>query len=817
MIKSTHKIKSFSTKKIPAKFAFIVVGILSTVWFLIRVIPKPSRATYPCMRAAAPFMSGFIIYLLSLATSLVAFRKARARFLTARYLASGLFLLAGTVLASMALVSRWEPVYANSGLLLDANEPIGEARGIHPGRVVWSWEPNATNEDCTNEFGDAYDLPHNTDLRVVEAMCTESIQRLVGASTTYEAWDTLFRFFNAAHQKGPVAYAAGEKIFIKMNFVGGHRSRLNNDHSRKEHSRYGNSQASPQVGLAILRQLINDYGIPQENISIGDPSKNIYKSTWDMWTSEFPEVNYIAELDEMGRTMALPGPDPVIFYSDRGAVLDASEDYLCSALEEADYLINISALKGHERAGITLNAKNHYGSQMKANAAHLHPGLVGYDAASKGYGQYRTQVDLMGHKLLGENTLLFLIDGLWAGPDANLQPNKWQMFPFSNDWTSSIFVSQDHVAMEAVCYDFLRTEYTAENSAYPYPQMEGTEDYLMQAADSSYWPEGLIYDPENDGTPIKSMGVYEQWNNANDKAYSRNLGTGDGIELVKIFSTNVPMAPRNLQHEMGTDTTATLTWDLNERLTSHYVIEQSIGNQDQFEQIAVVDSSISSYEVTGAFKTNLYYYRIMARNSSTHSSYSQTIEVTMAIPLAPINLVGEVLGGSEIRLTWDAGSEVDKHYVIEQAYRFPSNMVPIDTIVADSTTYLVTGLQASSYYFYRIKALNLNFESEYTPAITVFTGPSGLFQDPVGGMGKLEIYPNPFLEFCRVRLEHPYLGPVQVHVINLNGSTVQEYRIRKDQEILDWPMDVSELARGGYVLELTYGSHRSVKKVYKAK
>jgi hypothetical protein len=311
--------------------------------------------------------------------------------------------------------------------------------------------------------------------------------------------------------------------------------------------------------------------------------------------------------------------------------------------------------------------------------------------------------------------------------------------------------------------------------------------------------------------------VYEQWNNANDKEYSRNLGTGDGIELVKIFSTNVPMAPRNLHHEMETDTSATLTWDLNENLTSHYVIEQSIGNPDQFEQIAVVDSSVNSYEVTGAYSSELYYYRIMARNPSTHSSYSQTIEVTMAIPLAPTNLVGEVLGGSEVRLTWEAASEVDEFYVIEQAYRFPSSLVPIDTLIADSTAYTVTGLQASSYYFYRIKALNLNFESDYTETVTVFTGPSGLSHDPAGGQGKLEIYPNPLLDFCKVRLENSYLGPVRVAVINLNGSTVQEIGIRKDRELLEWQLDVSELATGSYVVELSYGSYRSVKKVFKAK
>ncbi len=713
--------------------------------------------------------------------------------------------------------ARGEPVYANSGLLLAANEPIGEARGIHPGRVVWSWEPNATNEDCTNEFGDAYDLPQNTDLRVVEAMCADAVTSLVGASNTQEAWDTLFRFFNAVHNKGSVPYTEGEKIFIKMNFVGGHRSRLNDDHSRKEHSGYGNSQASPQVGLAILRQLINDYGIPQEQISIGDPSKNIYKNTWDMWTSEFPDVNYIAELDEMDRTKAVPGENPVIFYSDKGTILLSSQDYLCSALEEADYLINISALKGHERAGITLNAKNHFGSHMKDNAQHLHPGLAGYPESGAGYGKYRTQVDLMGHELLGENTLLFLIDGLWSGPDANLQPVKWKMYPFSNDWTSSIFVSQDHVAMEAVCYDFLRTEYTAENSEYPYPQIEGTEDYLLQAADSSYWPEGIIYDPENDGTPMRSMGVYEQWNNVENKEYSRNLGTGDGIELLKIFSSNVPMAPKNLEYEMLSDTRTKLTWDLNESKTSQYVIEQSIGNMENFEEIATVDSSISTYEVEGSYHTDLYYYRIMAKNQSTHSSYSPSIEVTVAIPLAPENLTGVAMDGACVYLNWDAGSTVEQFYVIEQAYIFPSNFVPVDTISADSTAYMAENLKASSYYLFRIKALNLGFESDYSNQIYLLSGPTAVNYTLADKSEKLDVFPNPFVDYCSIRLKSAYIGQIQLNVINLSGKKIQEHSLYKGQEKFESQLQLSGLSAGTYVIELSYGTSRLVKKVFKSR
>jgi parallel beta-helix repeat protein len=58
------------------------------------------------------------------------------------------------------------------------------------------------------------------------------------------------------------------------------------------------------------------------------------------------------------------------------------------------------------------------------------------------------------------------------------------------------------------------------------------ENYLHEMALADNPPSGTVYDPEQDGTPLASLGVHEHWNNPIDKQYSRNLGTGDGIELV---------------------------------------------------------------------------------------------------------------------------------------------------------------------------------------------------------------------------------------------------------------------------------------------
>jgi hypothetical protein len=214
---------------------------------------------------------------------------------------------------------------------------------------------------------------------------------------------------------------------------------------------------------------------------------------------------------------------------------------------DANYLINAAALKAHARNGISLNAKLHFGSHgdhpygYGFGSFHLHEGLISTvdnDVLTTGvrgeYGMYRVLVDLMGHEKLGRNTVLFLVDGLWSGIEATDMPVKWEMEPFNYDFPSSVFLSQDGVAIEAVCLDFLRAEADINFLFNDRPFFPAVDDYLRQAADKSNWPANFKYDPENDGTEIPSLGVYENWNNSTDKQYSKNLGTGDGIELVKL-------------------------------------------------------------------------------------------------------------------------------------------------------------------------------------------------------------------------------------------------------------------------------------------
>jgi len=548
---------SLKKRYVPAKLLFILLGVISTVWFLIRVIPKPQRAGYPCMRTAFPIMTGFLIWLGGVTGAFVTFKLSGKYFKTAKVRTGLAFVLAGIGFSFMVMMQpsikiRAAKLISPAEIVHPANEPLGIGWGINPGRVVWDWNQEATDENCPNTEDDPFFAPDNWNQDVVDEMITTSMLQLTSESTIGNAWDALFKSFNNKKGRGEVGYTAGQTIFIKINE--GTSSWLATDELERDYSNWkGNiepvCETTPGVTLAILRQLVNNAGVSQEDIWVADPRSHVWQHTYELLSAEFPDVKYgdrSASHEGKGRTTMHINSSKTIFFSDWGEEMpSAVSEYNWEEIVDADYLINLAALKAHARAGITLTAKNHFGSTTKSGAEHLHPGLVALEndnPTRNDYGMYRVQVDLMGSSVLGQNTLLFLVDGLWGSPEAVEGPVKWKMAPFNDDYPNSIFISQDQVALESVCFDFLRTE--AVTGSFDdwkdRPIMaQGVDDYLHQAADPDLWADGIFYDPEDTGNPISSLGVHEHWNNTTEMQYSGNLGTASGIYLVKILNGEI--------------------------------------------------------------------------------------------------------------------------------------------------------------------------------------------------------------------------------------------------------------------------------------
>lgn len=399
------------------------------------------------------------------------------------------------------------------------HEPYGEGIGAMPGRVVWVYDTDSVLWD-----GDGYWWkPDNFDKKAIQDMVNDSIASLGGKETAKDGWDALFLAHNMAQEKGNTGYTAGEKIVIKANINGS--GVFDDDTSGETRMSYTN----PVLLNTLLVSLVEEAGVPPSDITVYDVSRL------------FPD--YIVELCTEGILDGVHFVDRKNGVADENAPINWSYEfggavsYLPSCVTEADYMVNLANLKGHSY-GITLCGKNHFGSFINGNAmrppegANLHQFLTRNEM-----GSYSPLTDLMANEQLGGKTVLYMLDGLICatseGASVTKDSSRWQQAPFNGNYTSSVFVSQDPVAIDSVGADFLINEPVVTDRNGALKDNPNVENYLHEAGLVGDAPSGNVYQNGN-GEIVTNLGVHEHWNNSVEKLYSRNLGKDEGIELISI-------------------------------------------------------------------------------------------------------------------------------------------------------------------------------------------------------------------------------------------------------------------------------------------
>ncbi|HZT28480.1 MAG TPA: DUF362 domain-containing protein [Bryobacteraceae bacterium] len=394
-----------------------------------------------------------------------------------------------------------------------ANSPIGVGQGIHPGRVAWVHEPKAATWD--GKTGNWWD-DGNTDPRLVDGMVSAGLRSLAGERNDEAAWKALFQFFHHSRELPGAGYRPGEKIAIKLN--------ANQD--RPGAWRFGAGMPSPQVVYSLVHQLITAGGVRGQDITLYDASRYIGDPIYNRIRAN-PDPNFQAVRFVVSQRMA--GGGRVAAAPDKAAPVRFSRSGVPTALlpdcvTEASYVINVALSRAHGLMGVTQTAKNQFGSVYFEGVGFTPRPLHDFASRDLPMGSYNCLVDLIAHKHLGGKTMLYLIDFLYVAESQNERVIKYASF--QDHWCSSLFVSQDPVAIDSVGLDFIRSEPRAlECRGNP-------ENYLHEAALAGKAPSGTVYDPDRDGAPAESLGVHEHWNNATDRKYSRNLGKREGIELV---------------------------------------------------------------------------------------------------------------------------------------------------------------------------------------------------------------------------------------------------------------------------------------------
>ncbi|MFO7814374.1 MAG: DUF362 domain-containing protein [Halanaerobiales bacterium] len=487
-----------------------LVSFIAFLWFVIRVIPKPSRIRYPCQRAAFPLAMGFVAWFIGIFGMSFSIHALIKNIRNKNYL-SIIILLSILIISSGFYVSinNDEPATANN------NNPLGNPKGINPGRVVWNYNRSATSWDGESNY---WWGENNTDLREVKKMFNNSLLELTDTESIKEAWDKLFIDFNKKRRKLERGYGNDETVVIKLNL--------------NTHSNYGEKSneidTSPQAVYALVESLVENTKVSPEHVVLYDASRPLGNIIYDLIYNKYPDVKFVDNQGANGREKVEVDEESKIYYQGIGY---NKSDKIPLAVTKADYLINLANLKKHSLAGVTLTAKNHFGSIYSEEYGswtprHLHTGV---NANRKEMGTVNPLVNLVGHQELGQKTLLYVVDGLYGGMNQqSVEPHRWQMAPFNGDWSSSLFISQDPIAIDSVAFDFLKTE----TDLPPY-----TDNYLHEGAQAGNPPSGVKYDPENNGEGLESLGVHEHWNNQEEKLYSKNMDSSNvGIELIKLIN-----------------------------------------------------------------------------------------------------------------------------------------------------------------------------------------------------------------------------------------------------------------------------------------
>lgn len=401
----------------------------------------------------------------------------------------------------------------------------GKGVGINPGRVVWAHDPSSVDWNGVGFWWSRENYGENTVLQ----MLNDSLVALTGKATPVQAWKALFEY------KRSGGYKVGQKIAIKVNMNGvGDELNLSNA-----------GFTSPVALKALLVSLVNA-GVRANDITVYDATRIIPYYVRQMCSEgALGGVNF-RYYDVTGANDCVADTSAPIKWSD-SFVGETTYYPLC--VTQATYLIDLANLKGHDLAGVSLSAKNHFGSIMnsnRSNAPHtagLHKFVAAHDFnlqpgwiwSQRPMGTYTPLVDMLASDYLGGKTVLYMLDGLICSQTQGAQislKSKFKSAPFNNDWTSSLLISQDPIALDSVGVDILYAEPSINEYAYVIQEGTTLENYLHEAANAPNAPSGIVY-KNGKGRPVGSLGVHEHWDE--NKEYSRNRGEAEGIELIKLW------------------------------------------------------------------------------------------------------------------------------------------------------------------------------------------------------------------------------------------------------------------------------------------
>jgi len=314
------------------KIIFPLIGLLSLIWFLIRVIPKPSRASYPCMRAAFPFASAFFVWLIGLSGSILLIRRARALFRVTR-------IFQGVLIAGLAVLVYYLAIAVFPGSSSFASG-IQDKLGIN---AVSSYAfPDPESNISKPRSTVAIVLSENSDVSLIDE---EEIEEMIREAISLAGGlDDII--------------SDGDTVILKPNLVAPNIQTGTYETLIPGSNGVDTDYRVIQAAVNIVREL-NPSGriILMEGSALGSTSNAFTTLGWDLITG-LDEVVFLEDIcswqeKDSPALVRLSLPEDKFLYTAHNNTY-----YMSKLYYDADVLISIPCLKTHLSAGVTGAVKN---------------------------------------------------------------------------------------------------------------------------------------------------------------------------------------------------------------------------------------------------------------------------------------------------------------------------------------------------------------------------------------------------------------------------------------------------------------------------
>ncbi len=362
------------------------------------------------------------------------------------------------------------------------------------------------------------------------------------------------------------------------------------------------------------------------------------------------------------------------------------------------------------------------------------------------------------------------------------------------------------------------------------------------------------------------------------RIYAENeAGESPGVvssQVTTLIDTSVqpPVAPTEPFAEAISTIEVGIRWKYNKNAVALFIVERSNNATTGFTEVGrLLATKLNFNDIKGLIAGQTYYYRVIASNAGGNSAPSTVVSVKVQCNITTVINTDQSASGNiacdskQVLLQLSSNVSIGRFQWFKNGIAIPnatftshiatetgeyycrilagdcdkkSEIKPVLIVPSFIVQIALTGqtltsnrLGAGTYqWYYEYQPVSGAVQDNYTPTrpgvyyLQVTQGTCSVISNlytfaptalEMSFTQALQIYPNPAQEEISVKIEHAQMGNFEIFGIDMQGRKISLAKGYKDDTIYTQTVNVSQLSKGLYLLEVNMNGMTGQKKLIK--